>query len=124
MYKLQTENKIRNFGITYTDKWSEICSIYRQRESRGIGELFTSVFTEESNQNYPEVITRNIEIQFDDKLFQISEANKLLKSLNVTNSPGPDQVHPKVLHELTDIIDTPFCMIFNSSYETSVVPEN
>ena len=50
--------------------------------------------------------------------------NKLLKSLNVTKSSGLDQAHPKALHELADIIDTPLCMIFNSSYETSVVPEN
>jgi hypothetical protein len=38
-------------------------------------------------------------------------------------SPGPDQVHPKVLYELTDIIDKPLCTIFNSSFKTGTVPE-
>jgi hypothetical protein len=37
--------------------------------------------------------------------------------------PGPDQVHPKVLYELTNIIDKPLCTIFNSSFKTGTVPE-
>ena len=48
----------------------------------------------------------------------MTEVNKLLKELNTTKSPGPDQVHPKVLYELTDIIDKPLCTIFNSSFKT------
>jgi hypothetical protein len=53
----------------------------------------------------------------------LTEVNKLLKELNTTKSPGTDQVHPKVLNELTDIIDKPLCTIFNSSFKTGTVPE-
>jgi hypothetical protein len=53
----------------------------------------------------------------------LTEVNKLLKELNTTKSPGPDQVHPKVLYELTDIIDKSLCTIFNSSFKTGTVPK-
>ncbi|VDI22679.1 Hypothetical predicted protein [Mytilus galloprovincialis] len=56
--------------------------------------------------------------------FNIKEINKLLKNLNTSKSPGPDQVHPKVLFELADIIDTPLTMIFNSSFKTGTVPKD
>jgi hypothetical protein len=46
-----------------------------------------------------------------------------MKSFQSCNSPGPDQVHPKVLYELSDIIDKPLCTIFNSSFKTGTVPE-
>ena len=46
-----------------------------------------------------------------------------MKSFQPCNSPGPDQVHPKVLYELSDIIDKPLCTIFNSSFKTGTVPE-
>ena len=46
-----------------------------------------------------------------------------MKSFQSCNSPGPDQVHRKVLYELSDIIDKPLCTIFNSSFKTGTVPE-
>ena len=46
-----------------------------------------------------------------------------MQSFQSCNSPGPDQVHPKVLYELSDIIDKPLCTIFNSSFKTGTVPE-
>lgn len=55
--------------------------------------------------------------------FTVKEVNKLLKELNITKSPGPDQIHPKVLNELADTIDKPLSMIFNESFKSGKVPE-
>ena len=62
-------------------------------------------------------------VPFDDSEFNIKEVNKLLSSLDTSKSPGPDQVHPKVLFEFADVIDTPLCIIFNSSFKSGIVPE-
>ena len=48
---------------------------------------------------------------------------KLLKDLDVTKSPGPDNFHPKVLHELADVIDQPLTIIFNKSFESGILPD-
>ena len=88
-----------------------------------MADFFSSVFTIENDDD--ETLLENI--QYDEHSnndnFTVTEVNKLLKELNTTKSPGPDQVHPKVLYELTDIIDKPLCTIFNSSFKTGTVPE-
>ena len=88
-----------------------------------MADFFSSVFTIENDDD--ETLLENI--QYDkhsnNDNFTLTEVNKLLKELNTTKSPGPDQVHPKVLYELTDIIDKPLCTIFNSSFKTGTVPE-
>jgi hypothetical protein len=88
-----------------------------------LAEFFSSVFTTE--HDIDETLLENI--QYDEYSnndnFTVTEVNKLLIELNTTKSPGPDQVHPKVLYELSDIIDKPLCTIFNSSFKTGTVPE-
>jgi hypothetical protein len=88
-----------------------------------LADFFSSVFTTENDND--ETLLENIQYDEHSKNdnFTVNEVNKLLKELTTTKSPGPDQVHPKVLYELTDIIDKPLCTIFNSSFKTGTVPE-
>ncbi|VDI46730.1 Hypothetical predicted protein [Mytilus galloprovincialis] len=85
--------------------------------------FFTSVFTKEDDED--ETFLKDIKYDepSSDEVFKPKEINKLLKNLNTSKSPGPDQVHPKVLYELADIIDIPLCIIFNSSFSSGIVPE-
>lgn len=39
------------------------------------------------------------------------------------NLPVAYQVQTKVIYELTDFIDTPLCIIFNSSFSSGFEPE-
>ena len=84
---------------------------------------FSSVFTEEpKNDTMPHFEARN----FDTKLSSI-EINedlvlKKLRKLKVNKSPGPDQMHPRVLKEISLSIVKPVIMIFMTSLRTSTVP--
>ena len=47
---------------------------------------------------------------------------KKLESLNVNKSPGQDNIHPRVLKEITDVIVDPLLIIFKTSIKFSKLP--
>ena len=52
----------------------------------------------------------------------VSEVNKELTKMNCDKSPGPDQVHPKVLKMCADSLAVPLTKLFTKSLETGKVP--
>ena len=49
---------------------------------------------------------------------------KKLESLKTAKSPGPDQVHPRVLKELAEVLSEPISIILNMSFESATLPDN
>ena len=49
---------------------------------------------------------------------------KLLKGLNTDKAQGPDQLPPRILKELADVLSTPLTYIFDSSIRTGMIPED
>ncbi|KAK3102286.1 hypothetical protein FSP39_010211 [Pinctada imbricata] len=94
-----------------------------EEKAEVLGEFFSSIFTVETDDNMPSANSITPSVQFNDNEFNVPEVNKLLATLDTFKSPGPDQVHPKVLYELANVIDQPLCMIFNSSFTTGIVPD-
>jgi hypothetical protein len=88
-----------------------------------LANFFSSVFTAEPDGEFEELCTQCESLSSDDPFSQ-QEVNKLLKNLDTSKSPGPDQIHPKVLYELADVIDAPLTRIFNSSFESGTVPKD
>lgn len=44
-------------------------------------------------------------------------------NINISKSQGPDQLHPKLLYELSSIICEPLSIVFNKSYNSGVLPD-
>ena len=83
--------------------------------------FFTNVFTKEDTQNMP-----NFDTKCDTKLpFIHIDEDKMFKALNnlkPNKSPGPDEIHPKVLKELSRELAHPMTLLFNKSLSDGVVP--
>ena len=48
----------------------------------------------------------------------------ILKELNISKSPGPDEISTRLLMELSDVICHPLCKIFETSIKTSCIPDD
>ena len=89
-----------------------------------MNDFFQSVFTVESDrQNAPTLHQRTNEIISSLK-FCPENIQKHLENLKVTKSPGPDQMHPKFLHETAKEISVPLAKIFNTSLANMKLPES
>ncbi|KAK3104107.1 hypothetical protein FSP39_024463 [Pinctada imbricata] len=74
-------------------------------------------------ENIPDVQSRVPTNNYDEPISQ-EEVGKLLKGVNVSKSPGSDQLHPKVLNGLNSVTDRPLYLIYKKSLETGVVPQS
>ena len=84
---------------------------------------FSSVFTEEpKNDTMPHFEGRDFETKLSSIEINEDLVLKKLKKLKVNKSPGPDQMHPRVLKEISLSIVKPVTMIFRTSLRTSTVP--
>ena len=48
----------------------------------------------------------------------------LLKNVNVNKSLGPDDIHPRILHELADFLTSPITILFNRSIQGEELPDD
>ena len=80
-----------------------------------LNEFLSSVFTKEDLKSTPTFdCGKNVNVLTTisttrDKMF------KVLHSLNPSKSPGPDQIHPKILKELANELSYPLTLLFNKS---------
>ncbi len=89
-----------------------------------LSSFFSNVFTDEPDGEVPVPGASNIRSPFQDEAVPLETVRKLLKELDPNKAMGPDNMHPRVLRELSDILAKPLTHIFETSIETGLVPSS
>jgi len=110
-------------------KWHNSCgnemSAQDDKEkAAALQEFFSSVYTIETD-DASERLTNRIDDTstkcYDFVVTQEDIYNRLAR-LKTDKSPGPDQLHPRILYETRDVIAYPLFLIFSKSLETGRLP--
>ena len=109
-------------GVSNLTKEDGTLTISNKEKAQVLSNFFSSVFTVDNKDTpIPDFETdvknflTNIDITQDD-------ITKSLKSLRVGKSPGPDNIHPRVLSELACELSYPLLLIFNKSMSQGKIP--
>jgi len=88
-----------------------------------LGNFFVSVF-KRGNEFAEASTTQPRACQFSslDPIISEQIILKKLDNLNITKSPGPDNIHPRILYELRHKIATPLKILFETSYNLGQLP--
>ena len=52
------------------------------------------------------------------------EVLRVINNLNIHKSPGPDELGPKIIKSLGDIIAHPLSFVYNLSFTCGIVPDD
>ena len=116
--KTKVKSKVPDLYLTDEESPNDMTS-NDQEKAEKLSDFFSSVFTNEVEgvwalANKPD-IKHKLVICIDEDSQQ-----KNLPKLKVTKSPGPDQMHPRILDEIRSIIVTPLTQMFQTSLRTRV----
>ncbi|KAI8505108.1 hypothetical protein Bbelb_172170 [Branchiostoma belcheri] len=87
-----------------------------------LNKFFVSTFTKENTQSIPEPTQRMYEEDLNNINISVEDVCRRLKNLNPNKSPGPDNIHPRVLKEMAEVLATPLQIIFTKSLEEGKLP--
>ncbi|KAI8493802.1 hypothetical protein Bbelb_281490 [Branchiostoma belcheri] len=76
----------------------------------------------ENTQSIPEPTQRMYEEDLNSINVSVEDVSRRLKNLNPNKSPGPDNIHPRVLKEMAEVLATPLQIIFTKSLEEGKLP--
>ena len=123
---INKKTKIKTaIGDLYTNQ-DDVKSVKTEKDSDKaeiLSEYFSSVFVNEPEGQDIPVLPRLV-VQHTE-IFNITteDTQKLLHSMNIYKSPGPDEIHPRIIKELACVIAEPLTTLFNKTLEEAIVPD-
>ena len=84
---------------------------------------FSSVFTLETNSEYTQMDKLLILEDMSDLMITEEMVLEKLIKLKIDKSPGPDNIHPRVLYEISKELAYPLSLLFKSSLKLGKLPE-
>ena len=76
-------------------------------KANAFGDYFAGVYTHESDNVFNELPSRHSAVPCEDVVFTEEAILNKLTSIKINKSPGPDLLHPRVLHEARYQLVTP-----------------
>ena len=107
------ENSLDKDSIRYSD----------QDKANILQSQFSSVFVKEPDGNLPEFHKRT-SVEIRSLLITEEMVKEELKSLNPHKSIGPDDIHPRLLKELSEYIAGPLAYFFNLTIKEGCTPHD
>ncbi|XP_072174582.1 uncharacterized protein [Diadema setosum] len=92
-----------------------------QEKADTLNSFFGSVYTEDDAASTYDM-PRKTAVVLDDVEFTIDDINALLSNLDSNKSPGPDDIHSRVLKELHNELAEPLQIIFTKLLREDTVP--
>ena len=118
--KTKTKTSISDL---YTDESKETMTNSDKQKANVLAEFFSSVFTVDNDIEHPSYSIPDGTPLLDSLKIDPKIVEKKLRNLKISKSPGPDKIHPRVLHDLGKEISIPLSLIFSSSWEQGEIPE-
>ena len=92
-------------------------------KANALGDYFAGVYTHESDNVFNELPSRHPAVSCEDVVFTEKVILDKLTNIKINKSPGPDLLHPRVLHEARYQVVTPL-LLFEKSYITETLPRD
>ena len=90
-------------------------------KSEILNNFFASVFTKENTTDMPLFICEN-EVITSEVSISMKDMEKALLSLKTCKSPGPDEIHPRILKELAHELSLPLKILFDKTVSSGHLP--
>ena len=120
---VQSKNKFKQ-GIGDLEKPDGNLAETDEDKAETLNAFFASVFTKEDVTCIPTCEPRVHDKCLDTVIFTTEKVKKAILKLDQSKSPGPDNVHNRVLKELVDDISQPLASLFTKSMSKGEVPDS